>query len=509
MASIQPAIPVPLPVDGLRGDLDDFALPPTALRSNGRNLLLRDGQIVTRPGTTKIAQVTDVKPIGMIDYEHSFTGHVLVHATQSAWWFYQNSSQTWIDVSDPSTPWANTGAVGADFRVFNSGGNTYLIGVNGLDSPRAWDSLVANKWVTLGISAPAARALAIVADRLILAERGAVAGPVIEVSAFQDPFSGWGTTQTAVLVDTPGDIISMKELGANQTAIYKDDAIHLTSGLTGNVPLRFDLWASSVPGPMSLRSVVPLNSRVHAILTADAEVYLFDGVSYNPHPSSERVQALVNANITPQSSSKLLTHGSYNPIANEIWWFYSRAGLEGVGARDAVVLNLINGSVWKVDYNDAGLSFWASLFGTWFAGSGFVERLFLGDNTGQFYIQEGNTDDGTAIGFEGETGLSPLGDATQDKTVLESEHYFANPSTNQTVNIGIRTSTAGQMSSSVESQALTLTPTNTKPYVTGHRKSNGERITSRFLGLNISGTALTEPVHYRGSTITVAPRGER
>ncbi|HEY7710633.1 MAG TPA: hypothetical protein VIG57_11450, partial [Candidatus Entotheonella sp.] len=222
MPSVHPKIPLPLPVQGIRPDVDDFHIPPDALRSTSYNWLWQDGKIVTRPGLTAYGPATTGRPTGIFSYRDHNQNYKLVMATTTGWWAYNTSTGLWVDITGAGLP-ISTATQRTVFRAFNTGGVVYALGVNRINAPYAWDSDFTHDYALFGGSppAPVAGSIAICADRVLL---GALAvsggGTQVDVSAFQDHTDGWGTVQTTTLVDTPGYIICMQELGANQTAIY-------------------------------------------------------------------------------------------------------------------------------------------------------------------------------------------------------------------------------------------------------------------------------------------------
>jgi hypothetical protein len=492
--------------------VDDFHIPPDALRSTSYNWLLRDGKIVTRPGITVFANDPGTLiPLRVIAYTDHNNTNRLVHSTTQRWYAYNTGgTNQWDDISDGALLW-NAATTQVEFRVFNSGGTAYLLGVNRLNTPRAWNSNPASDFTEFGGSAPVAGAIAVCADRVLLGDLGVAGGGTqIDVSAFQDHTSGWGAVQTTTLVDTPGRIVAMLELGATQTAVYKTDAIYLASGTTGLAPIRFDLHSAYTPSPASKASIIPLSQTLYAIFTWDGELYLFDGATLTQHPSSDRVRLLFNKTAAQtESKGNRTAHGYYNPLTNELRWYYTQTALAGQGPRDAIVVNLSNGSVWKLNYSKSVLTFRTSHFGVVVDSSTVRNRTLLGEISGQFYTEEGDDDAGTGIEARLETGLSDLGDPTRLKSIEESEHYFANPTSTQTPTAQLLTSVAGKDPDITPVSAITLTPTSEGPYRTSHRDAAGERIAAQFVGLRIQDNDLSAPLEYRGSSVLAIPRGSR
>lgn len=512
MPSIHPKTQLPLPINGTRADIDDFHIPPDSLRSTSYNWLFRNGKLVTRPGLTALGQAVGggaSVPLAIISYFDNSDTYRLVQAHNDRWYAFNDSTSQWDDISDVANLWiGGTFDQPATFRVFNSGGTSHLLGARKNNTPRTWGSDPLTDFAVFGGNPPIASCMAIVADRVVLGNL--LNQPTtVDVSEFQDHNSGWGATQTAVLVDTPGEIVSMNELGANQTAIYKSDAVYLATGRTGIDPLRFDLHSAFVPGPITLNAVVQLSTRLHIMLTRDGEVYTFDGTSYVRHPSSSRIRTLLDIDISRFPVAWADIHGHYNAFHNEVWWFYNQDQLHLDRPRAAVVLNLTNGSAWKETWTHSAMSFTASFYGDY--ATAFERRsvVFLGDTTGQVFRFEGDDDNGADISHVMESGLSDLGDPTRVKTLVESEHYFDNPTATQNPSVAILYSEAGAPPETSASRPLTLTPSGTGPYQVGHEVSGGGRVTSRFMGVQILDALADAPIQYQGSSLTIVARGSR
>ena len=512
MASVRPNLPLPLPIQGIRADLDDFHVPPDALRVGSFNWIWRDGKIVTRPGLTIFGEIPagGKPPQQFIFYRDDNDERISVYATIKGWWRFDYDECTWVDISNPAIPIENTLSDKSHFRVLSHSGSTFLLGVNATDLPVAWETPpTSNLFALFGGSAPAARYIAILADRVLLA--GLPTGlSQVDVSAFQDHSSGWGVTQTATLIESPGLIVGMHEIGSNQVAIYKETSVYLASGTTGIAPIRFDLHTTDIPGPANSNCIIPLTRSIHAIFTQGGEMYTFDGINYAQHPATAKVRLLYEENRDTAINLTRRSHGFYNRHDNEIWFFYSRTGLESTGPQDAIVINLTNNSVWKIDFTKSGKSFTASYYEEIKDQSGILRpKILLGEHSGQWYLLEGNNDDGTAIETQMHTGLSSIGDPTQAKTLEETEFYFQRPLSNQSFTVQITSSNAGETIASSAAQTVNLTTTSSGAYSSGVRTTASDRLTSRFFGVSVVASALTAPLTYIGTTLTPAQRGFR
>jgi hypothetical protein len=239
-------------------------------------------------------------------------------------------------------------------------------------------------------------------------------------------------------------------------------------------------------------------------------MYTFDGINYAQHPATAKVRLLYEENRDTAINLTRRSHGFYNRHDNEIWFFYSRTGLESTGPQDAIVINLTNNSVWKIDFTKSGKSFTASYYEEIKDQSGILRpKILLGEHSGQWYLLEGNNDDGTAIETQMHTGLSSIGDPTQAKTLEETEFYFQRPLSNQSFTVQITSSNAGETIASSAAQTVNLTTTSSGAYSSGVRTTASDRLTSRFFGVSVVASALTAPLTYIGTTLTPAQRGFR
>jgi hypothetical protein len=207
MPSILPAAGLPLPVQGVRPDIDPYDLDPTALR-DAENWILRDGVFSIRPGYTEVALGNEPagRILGFAEYIHNDGSRKLVAGTATGWYVHDVAGNEWDDI----TGTALTGGVSdfVVFRVFDKAGVKYLLGTNGANTMKKWNGTAATYSDVAG-APPRARCMAISNDRIVLfnLKSGAtISGSAYDVSANKDFDAGWGVTLTGILADTPGEI---------------------------------------------------------------------------------------------------------------------------------------------------------------------------------------------------------------------------------------------------------------------------------------------------------------
>lgn len=510
-------IPIPLPSRGVMPDADPENVPIGALIA-AENWLWHDGELRVRPGNTKIGSSVAQRPTGYIHYKHSDGNSRVVKGTVDGWWSLSGS--TWGDISGT----ALTG-VEADlqvFRVFQKSGATHLLGTNGADSMKKWDGVAAT-YSAVGGSPPRARAMMVLFDRVIignLLSGGTISGLAVDVSAFQDFDSGWGTVFVGLIgIETPGEIMVMREMGSLQGAVYKSDAVVMAIAQDiGDAPFRFETKVTNIAGPASAACVVPVSDGFHVILASDGAVNRWDGVTYDPLGGlveGGKFQAHIEktANLTNINRA----FGLYDSRKKHVWFFYPEAATSDpmVG----IVINLNNLSMWP-----ARLPWAVSAGGTVKTSTGItigeltspigsitqtlgemgslnqLDRLLLGRTNGQSHELIGDTDDSTAIPFSLRTGRHAFGNGARNKTVKKIEHRFARTPSAQNISIEIGISDSGEDE--------TLSPAETVDISLAGKFKTRHRETGRYLSMRMSGSA-SQAVTYRGSFAHVRQRGAR
>jgi len=496
MATTAQSLPVPVPVNGLRADLDDFLVPPTgAIQS--QNWLLRDGKMQVRPGLTTYAGTTRANIMAYTLYQTlSGNSTKLVQASATGMARYDITTHAWVDITQSGNELTSATLFLPVLRQFQKGGNNYVLHVNLTDIPKKWKDGDAN-YTDFGGSAPIAGCICVVGDHILLGRLPGSAGgdQKVDVSAFQDFDSGWGATETAILSDTPGSIMSMNELSANSAAIYKSDAVYVASATGSLTPIRFDLRQAGIEGPASFQSVVTHTSGVHFIFGRYGGLYTFDGNIYTQHPASEAVRQQLRKQCTG-TVNFLITRrfGVFNASHNEMRYYFPST--DDFLANKCLVLNLSNNSVWIDDHPTlrfgGGISCRDPETGR--------EQLYLGASTGQTYTHEGTSDNSAAITHYLQPGVTDFGDQSRWKHIPEVVHSFYSPGGSQTVSIQLQHSVSGEDITLSPARAVTAMPHPIRPYTTPFARE------VVYGGLRLSGST-TRALQWRGSRAAVIMRG--
>ena len=515
MPSTLPTIALPPPLGG-KANRESTIIPPTML-VDCENFYSRDQTVRLRDGLSLLGQSLAQRITGLVQYFHNDGVLRMVLGTTTGWWRYDIATAQWVDIT--GIPALTAGDVNLQvFRVFQKAGTTTLLGVNGKDSPKKWNGIAAT-YSTLGGTPPDAKTMMTLANRVMLGflTSGSTQSPTaIDVSALNDFDSGWGSVLVALLADTPGDIVAMQEMTAVTGAIWKSDALYLAIAQGATSPFRFELRLAGIAGPVSAHAVVPLQDGSQLYLANDFSVKVFDGASVR-HVGGENgydLQRHIAATANSLQFGKAF--GYLDKHRNMAWFYYPGIGQTACG--HAVALDMSSGAFWPMRWTTqlfsgglqaevgSGLTI-GELIGTI---GGFDPGLTLGDFAssvprvltcaigGKTYIDIGVTDEGTAIPFFLETGLTRS--TPQVVTISAVEHLFRQASTTQAVLAMIGVSQAGE--TPVFDAGTSLDISGSGPHLSQHRA------TGKLFSLRLEGTA-TARVEWRGADAAYASRGRR
>ncbi len=518
MATKNPSIPIPIPIQGQRADLDRKDVP---LGAAGvlQNWICREGKFQVRPGYRKSGTSLADIPTRMITYYNIKGEYSTVVGTLAHWYLWNLSTLDWTDITDPTNPLHGIDLITTQrFRTFmkDTPPVNYLVGVNGwTDVPKKWDGVSAYYEDVAG-SPPLAKTIAVSFNRMLLGnyKDGLVEYPLgITVSALNDFESGWLSTQTVNLMDTNGPIIAMREMGPN-LPIYKQDAIYVATGQAATDPFAFTLYYTGISGPVNGPAIVSLPN-LHLFLGSDGMVYMFDGVTLSPISQA----AQYHIQNTWDSAKSDQAFGFYDSRRQEVYFFYP--DLDHDWPNQGIMINRTNGTVWPFKFDQLmltcgmqlktelnitiaqmtqPLSTYTEALGT----LGYVrDTLWLGNYDGQIIEESGNGDDDQPIPFDMELGLvSPDPQGRDYFTVIESEHLFPRATASQLVYITLGYSDSGEEPVDEALGAGEIDIGNPGPYVLGHAE------TSRMFTMKMAGEA-TEEVQWRGSFLSGVKRGGR
>ncbi len=422
--------PWPLPQRGVLTNVHEFNVPPDALLS-GSNWLYRRGEMIKRPGLAGFADNVNERPMGFMAFNHPLESDRIVMGTDAGWHHYDPITGTWTDVTEAGNALRGGPLSHCQFRTLDSSGQLLLLGVNGSDQPKLWDGET-SAYRDIGGAPPKALAMAVSADRLILAE-----DLLVYVSDWLNPDSGYsGENQIFRLADTEGNIIAMNERGNLSTSIYKEKSVYtMTAQIDRNAPFRVDLVRKGIRGPVSPAALFELEDGSDVYLANNGAVQRFDGV--NVVSLGEHIQAYIQATWDVNYAGR--SWGYYDHYYNEIWFFFPTSG----DAIDAgVMITWPDQAMFPVSYGNhsltAGLHMnvadpiaYEDLAGVIDAQTLTFEECnqiggytIIGDPGGQVYTATGGSDGANDITSTMETGYNDFGDRRRFKTINDAEWWI-------------------------------------------------------------------------------------
>jgi hypothetical protein len=468
-------------------------------------------------------------PMGMCAFEAVTGSPITVMSTNGSWWELDGDLK-WAPVSgavwsDDTGPVSVSPSAQPVFRVFDGalGGDSlsddrYLIGVNGEANSMYWDGSGSAAEINLNNGESpdltlVARCVAVSNNRILYGNIGDNLPDTIYWT--EDlTITEWapaGVTNQVRLADTPGEIVTMLEMGNLQTVIYKTDAIYMAIGQGMSPPFRFELRTASVDGPASPLSVVALSDGMHLYLSASGDVILFDGV--RPRSLGSNLQSYIQGTMSVDASGR--SFAMYDKEHKDVYFFYPPYG--GGGGFHCVVVD-VSGELpvlWPMRFNQeitaAGrlilnISKSIDQLGPDPIDSlpGLIDEfgsnrpvLAVLNGAGESFVFEGYTDAGVSIPHHLQTGLYDLGSITQWLTVKEIDHLF-DASSGETIDVELLTTDFGGETVSDGIQTVDL--------IRGARKLSSHRATGRLFSMRMSGESTGKTV-WLGSEASVAVRG--
>lgn len=519
MASRLPRKQFQIPFKGIIPNIDQYYLPEDAL-ATAENMVYRNGKFRVRPGLVELGNTTSKtgRCQGLIEYLHDDGSRRLVKGMVTGWLQYNVATSNWDDKS--GTALTATAQDLQVFRVFVRSGLTWLLGTNGKDSPKKWDGVTAT-YVDMGGTPQVAKAMAIAGKHLLLGNLATDGPTAIDVSADLDFDTGWGTTQTESLNQTPGEIMLMLELNEFNTVVYKDDAIHVAQFVAQSDPFRFPLMVSNIRGPMSPQSVVTIADGSQVLLCDDGIVRRYTGGVSAPPLIVGGVDLSTAARRLVLDSIKIelkgLVSAVYNSRDDEIWFYYP----ENISNDNSVgiVINLRHQNVMKIRYPgdtpacsifafvEDGLTFdeWTTTFdNTPTAFNAFNQRTkrhIVGDGSNdKVYLNNAPTDDGSDITAHWEFGVQALSTTEREKLVTEVETFISKTGANQTATLQFQVTASGEDTSNGTNRAFQTS--------TGNQHLTGVREKGRFFKLRYDITT-DEEISWRGADVYFREMGRR
>lgn len=324
---------------GLRTDLPVNLVPDDFL-IGGKNVVLRDGSIITRPGLAPIvtAAPSASRVMGGIFYKDHTDVERLVVGTKLGFFQYTGGA-SWADITGSALTGNDTAQVRfATFKISNS---TRLIAVNDTDPVQVYTGT--GTFAALGGSPPVAKCVTTAFQRVILANvivAGGRRSSSLWISGFQDT-TDWTALREVSLPDTGDSIVEVRALNDQVFVIYKDRSQWVATGAGGIFPFIFEL-KDRQPGPCSPGAVVQAEDK-HYYIGQDGNVYRFDGSRSTPIGGFVKRAIQEDVDWTLQGR----VHGFYDLKNREIWWFWPKAGSS----------TQTGGIVYRVPYEDVPAAF--------------------------------------------------------------------------------------------------------------------------------------------------------
>ena len=517
-------VPISPPLLGVRSDLPKHLVPEGYL-VDGQNVLPRNGVIVVRPG---MARLTSTAPsanrvMGGIDYRDNTQTQRTVIGTVSTLHSFDGSAWS-ADIAGSALTGGNSDQV--RFSVFPFGATTRLVAVNDVDSPRVWTG--SGNFSTLGGSPPIAKSVTTAFQRMILGNvtvSGTRRGSSLWISDFQNP-ANWPAINQVDLPDTGDVIVEVQVLNTQSFAIYKENSQWIGIGAGNVFPFIFELRGLQ-PGPVSPASVVRAES-LHFYLGNDGNIYQFDGNAVTA--IGTHIRSLIYNDM--DWSNKARTHGFYDAINKELWWFWPSARASGevwsgivyrmpyldIPAAFSPLMLFGVGPTTSFPWFDSNSSSWnglssytwdgASLISTYPTWDSFPRSntlgALVGDSSGaMFRVGQQGGDDGSAIDAIWEMPLrAVVGDGfIAQLDVIES--FFQNTTSAITASVtAITSNTLGDSGTQETAQTIALDSSGTK------LRATFENTTGRFIGVRYRINAVTALTEYRGGVVYCYKRNE-
>lgn len=502
-------IPIPTPKGGVRPDQDPEDVDELELPA-AENMIVRDGDFVTRPGFEVFRNDINERPLSYLEFYNGDAISV-VQATDKSWRLLTSGGWQTLAGASPLTGSATDIPV---LKTFVRDGHAWVLGTNGANDPKKWDGAGAS-YADIGGSPPRARCMGVVFDRCVLGNllTGPDASPVnVTVSSNKNFDTGWGTEQVIALGDTDGPLVSIVELGQFQAAMIKADTIYQLIAQGDTAPFRSVWTKSAISGPPSPALTTKLSDGTCAFFGRDGLCSIYDGSSVATLPYA--VQKAIADSMNPER----LNRGwcSYDSTRRELWVVYPLIGSNEPNG--GVIINMDSKSVYPIRFKTlrptAGgklrtatglrlgdvhvpLGTITQLIGDFAVNTG-LRQFVIGEMGGQSYLDTGLKDGADTIPFSWDSAVRGL--AELFVTVTRVRHRFKSTKMNQNVDFQI-----GQRN---EADEIVYGQKHTINIGSKLRKATGHRFSAEYMATRYSGEA-SEPITFQGAAAYFVQRGQR
>jgi hypothetical protein len=285
-------------------------------------------------------------PQSVVQFDSNAADNQIVVATQQGWRTLNAGTGVWTDITDPLL--GLTGASRESRTVFRpfvsaSGATSWLLGTNGADPPKAWESglpLYRNM-----VGAPTyAKCMCISSNRVILANGPSGSPYGIDCSDDLNFDSGWDGLGLTLLADTDGPITALLELNPLQFSVFKTDAIYhgisqVDLGVT--LPFRYELVVPGIHGPPAPHCLLRTAKGEQIFLGVDGGIYLYDGTQV--HDIGRHARRIIERQA---DMNKLGNAWGMIDNAERIAYFFFQT-LSGSMNR-GIAIDVDSGSVWEI-----------------------------------------------------------------------------------------------------------------------------------------------------------------
>lgn len=320
-------VEVEVPTGGARSNVLPHKLQPNEVPADPtRNVLIRRGKLVNRPGYEQItSNATPGRPMGGVLFRFN-VGFKTVIGTTTGWYVLNPAvtPNTWTDITGGVALTGNPDRH-SRFTVYADSAQRILIGVNGANgnTPKVWDGAAA-AYSDLGGGAPPADDIASAANRVLLAnplEGGDEMVYRVRFSEFNNP-NVYPADNFADLSDTPDQMVGIRALSRVACAIYKAESQWIAVTQAGLFPFKFEMQDLK-PGPVSTAAIVVAQGR-HFYLGRDANIYTFDGLRATP--VGEGIREWIARNMNFDKAHRAF--GLYQRRDRNVLWVFPPVGSE-------------------------------------------------------------------------------------------------------------------------------------------------------------------------------------
>jgi len=365
------------------------------------------GVLKSRKGYTQLgdaAVVTDNVGLGLHNHVSSTAANSQIVA------FINNAGDTNAEAYYLSgTTWTNKAlAFTADTKIRTVTFLDYLIAVNGADSPKSWTGATGDAWGTTNlVSAPAGALVETYKQQVFIGNES-----TDQVDFSSVPTGGaitWTAADNFIVNPNDGSNLTALKRFAGQLLICKSDYIYRFNG------------RSIDPDPVIFYGV----SSQEAITVTKSKCFFYDGrrnaiVAYQggfPQEISKPVRAFLEAVPTSFYSSVAVRSDE-----DHVETFIGNVTVDGIAYTDCALRYTISTQTWTART-------YANTFNVFTHYDDGTNLLKLGfaDNGTVYKMDNGTTDDGTAISFGFETRWITFGSNPANQLTLAAFSAYADP----------------------------------------------------------------------------------